>query len=506
MAGMARDDHSSGPAELRGHGTSGTAAPVVRAAVLPPDRRNYLYDATQPDPARIYAGAGSVAQTLRQLEPVAELLVDDAWKVDALPGSMPAGYTFLAQLVAHDVAAHTFGPDETFRPDAARGHGLTLDSIFGPLSGERPKPRLYRFRPSASDPGRPVAADLVWTGNAIDVHDARNGDTPFLSQLSALFVRYFELAESALADDLPAEQARLLARCLTAEAYLDIVEHDLLPRLLHPSVLEIVRVNGWHPVDTAAEREGFAVPVEFTNAAFRFGHAMVRSTYRLNDRSPMMPLGDLIGPVPPGLESIRAGNSNFWRVDWRLFFGPGAEVQMSRRIGPDLPPDLERVGKNRAIPGGRKSDLAMRDLASSATGRLQRVSALADLLAPHLAARAGCADWALWSQVGRRALMADWLAAQPGQEPDHLQLDPPLFLYLLVESGAKGADLGFGGGHTLGALGSVLVAEVLVPRLRMARAFIAAQPGIDTARAIFPPPAGGSPGMWRLIEFLTGLE
>ncbi len=503
---MARDDHPTDPTERRGHARAETAARAVRAAALPPDRRNYLCEAAQADPSRIYAGAGSVTQTLRHLEPVAELLVDDAWKVDALPGSMPAGYTFLAQLVAHDVAAHTLGPDETFRPDAARSHGLTLDSIFGPLSGDRARPRLYRFRASASDPGRPVAADLVWTGNAIDVHDARNGDTPFLSQLSALFVRYFDLAETALAAEFPSQDVRLLARCLTAEAYLDIIEYDLLPRLLHPAVQTIVRTNGWHPVDTVAEREGFAIPVEFTNAAFRFGHAMVRSTYLLNDRSPTMSLGDLIGPVPPELAGIRAGNSNFWRVDWRLFFGPGAHVQMSRRIGPDIPPDLERVGKNRAIPGGRKSDLAMRDLASSATGRLQSVSALADLLAPHLASHAACAGWTLWSQAGRRALMADWLAVQPGQRPDHLQLDPPLYLFLLVESGATGADFGFGEGRTLGALGSILVAEVLVPRLRRARSFIAAQPNIGRARSIFPPPGGRAPGMWPLIEFLTALE
>ncbi|MCF1710612.1 hypothetical protein L0V05_17530 [Tabrizicola sp. J26] len=503
---MARDDQSTDPLEPRGHARAVLEARAIRAATLPPDRRNYLCDAAQPDPSRLYAGAGSVAETLRHLEPVAEHLVDDAWKVDALPGSMPAGYTFLAQLVAHDVAAHTFGPDETYRPDDARGHGLTLDSIFGPLSSARAMPKLYRFRLSASDPGRPVAVDLTWTGNTVDAHDARNGDTPFLSQLSALFVRYFDLAASALSEEFPEQRARLLARCLTAEVYLDIIEHDLLARLLHPAVLAMVRANGWRLVDLAAEREGFAIPVEFTNAAFRFGHAMVRSTYWLNDRSPVMPLGDLIGPVPPGLEGIRAGNSNFWRVDWRLFFGDGPQLQMARRIGPDLPPDLERVGKNRAIPGGRKSDLALRDLASSATGRLQSVAALAELLAPHLANRAGCAGWVLWSQAGRRAVMADWLSAQPGQAPDHLKLDPPLSLYLMVESGANGVDQGLGGGRTLGALGSTLVAEVLMPRLRMARNFIAAQPELNRARSIFPPPAGRAPEMWTLIEFLTGLE
>src|ERR1019366_10706166 len=66
----------------------------------------------------------------------------------------------------------------------------------------------------------------------------------------------------------------------------------------------------YHPKDEAF------MPLEFSAAAYRFGHSMIRPGYRLSET---------IGPLPlfaldpnPDLRGFRAFPSN-WAMDWNLF-------------------------------------------------------------------------------------------------------------------------------------------------------------------------------------------
>ncbi|PZR00351.1 MAG: hypothetical protein DI533_07180 [Cereibacter sphaeroides] len=465
----------------------------------------------QDDVKKLYSGSGNLAQTIDQMGPVAARLVAGSHLRDRLPGGIAAGYTFLAQLLAHEVSAVTPEVSVDLRltaPVQDRARGLMLDSIFGPISETASEPAFFTFRASASDPGRPVSVDVPWDDNDLAVvHDTRNADTPILSQLSALFIAYCVRARRILRASYTEAEAAVLSRLLTAEVFHAILRGDLLPHILHPDVWALYGGADWQVIDAEGRRPGALIPVEFSNAAFRFGHAMVRSNYTLNDRSPSLSLGELTRGIR-GLNARRAANSNFWRVDWRLFFGTGSKVQLGRRIGPGVPPDLEKVtvflkSSGQFPVAAGKNDIALRDLLRGAGAGLQRVSACADAMVPFLRAQPELARWALWDKAARGTMMRDWLSAEPDLLPDHLIGDPPPYLYILIESGAKGSAGGCGEGRTLGALGSVLAAEVVLPPLRQAEIAVATQPGIAEARRMVLGRRQLPRTMTKFIQFLT---
>src|SRR5256714_5659635 len=74
---------------------------------------------------------------------------------------------------------------------------------------------------------------------------------------------------------------------------------------------------------------GAYVPVEFSMAAFRFGHSMVRRSYAITQaktasfdqmRNEFTFRNPLVAGVPPG-----------WEVDWQRFFWTGAPPEAANR-------------------------------------------------------------------------------------------------------------------------------------------------------------------------------
>jgi hypothetical protein len=100
------------------------------------------------------------------------------------------------------------------------------------------------------------------------------------------------------------------------------------------------------------------IPLEFVNAAYRYGHAQIRHRYQLNAHSDLYPLfPDLLGFRPVPREHV---------VDWRMFFDTAgaAEAQRSKKIDGRLVRSLLQLPL--AITGdceiGDHHSLAVRDL------------------------------------------------------------------------------------------------------------------------------------------------
>jgi hypothetical protein len=210
---------------------------------------------------------------------------------DEEESGVPALYTYLAQFIDHDL---TFGPEGSFQkqrdPDALvdfRTPAFDLDCVYGRGPGDQP----YMYRGDSfllgnaiGGGGDPNAVDLPRNNAAPAralIGDPRNDENVIVSQLHGLFLRFHNrlLADHA---GMTFEQAqRLLQR-----HYQYVILHDFLPRTVDAGVLDALKTHGHfdqHKLHFYHPRRAPFMPVEFSTAAYRFGHSMIRPGYRLND-------------------------------------------------------------------------------------------------------------------------------------------------------------------------------------------------------------------------------
>ncbi|MFC5210475.1 peroxidase family protein [Pseudonocardia sulfidoxydans] len=229
------------------------------------------------------------------------------------------------------------------------------------------------------------------------------------------------------------------ARVTLTWHYQWIVVHDFLPRLVGDELVRRVLAEGgrWY----APQPLQAFIPLEFADAAFRYGHAQIRHSYQLTEGGPTYPLfPDLVGFGPrPDDERIDLG---------LLFDLPGRALaqrskQVDGRLAPsllELPPQLTGANENAAF-----RSLAVRDLLRGASTELPSGEAVADLL--------GAAP------LTKVELGHDWPRGTP------------LWFYILKEAQART------GGDGLGPVGGRIVTEVLIGLLRAdPTSFLSLQP------------------------------
>ena len=368
----------------------------------------------------------------------------------------PAAYTYLGQFIDHDI---TFDPTSKLQRDndpAAlvnfRTPRFDLDSLYG--SGPADQPYLYDWNAdphpgvkllvgrNGGDPSL-AAVDLPRNqdGRAL-IGDARNDENVIVAQVHLLLLRF----HNKVVDWLSARDARPdpwdmfeLAQRLVRWHYQWIVVHDFLERVVGAGLARAVlepAAQGRPPrvrrrfYETGAEP---AMPVEFSAAAYRFGHSMVRADYPLHPGAASVPVftrADTVRhmggfrPLPRDLS-----------LDWPRFLSREIpSMRIDRSLAPALlrlPPDdaslprlnLER-GRALGLPSG--GDVA----------RAMGVTPLAreDLL--------------LDDEVGKTF---------PDAVRDALWRATPLWYYVLCEARSPAGD----GGKHLGPVGGRIVAEVL---------------------------------------------
>ncbi|MCZ0735968.1 peroxidase family protein [Phreatobacter sp. AB_2022a] len=455
----------------------------------------------------------------------------------------PAGYTYLGQFIAHDISfaaerfPHQGGGASAESLDNLRSASLRLETIYGggpkyfplayacpvgaggadPWRTERTHLRLGLTRSS----GGPQAPDLPRLAcpvlNGLDgapaeaergatdvlVPDGRNDDHALISQLTTLFMRsHNRIADAVLQSashageamtELDYHQVFERARAANVHIYRTIVWNDYLRRMLDPDVFaryapDAGRTDGAIRLVTAAPV--LRMPVEFSHAAFRFGHAMVRPSYRLGLLRPFE-LDDILRHSSSNEPDLMPFDES-WLIDWNRFFGgqPGdspAEFMFSRPLGPTITPmgpDTTFVaagpdGLDRALPiavtksgqTGPATGMATRDLARAYSVPMASVAAILAVMKRDEALRRIIERHRLLAsaehraQAVRRWLDAAGMAGQPKDvafseaQADFLTRNPPLFFFVLFEAEQ------IGGGLRLGPLGSFIVAETLFARL-----------------------------------------
>lgn len=515
------------PSQTAGVAAAGTDRHGFRHFLRPPSAAE-RFKIRGKDPA---ADEAATRGLLRRL---ARCLPDDLdWPAQprdagALPWEnpgIPAGYTYLAQLVGHDLvltSTHAPGPGKAGEGlRNLRSFGLDLDTLYGGGPAVCPhayavtdfddtyrtKLRLGRMRladeqASAADlPLRDIARARLCGGNDFPrrgrtdalLADPRNDDNANLSQLTCVFIHLHNAIVDQLAADeiatihtkLESLEARFtIARQVVRTLYRQIVRKDLLPRLLHPKIVAFYDVASPRFIDTGGEQ----VPLEFAHAGYRFGHAMVRPNYRMNAAAPDTQPVDAVLLTTSARQPWNTPLTEHWIAQWSCFFELDADVRpsLSRRIGPSLAGKLEPTHRPQGAAEDEIYSLAHRDLLRGASAGLWSVRSLvteirqrrpelieaSDLLVNFGATRARVESWL--RLYGSRVL-------EPG---DYAALaeDPPLFFFLLFE-----AAYGDTRGCRLGVLGSIIVAETLYRALAMHSGDDAVAQVIDRLFAGKPP-------------------
>ncbi len=127
---------------------------------------------------------------------------------------------------------------------------------------------------------------------------------------------------------------------------------------------------------------GAQMPVEFSVAAYRFGHSMIRPIYRLNAHIPRFPIFSLKGESLVGFRDF----PHNWAIDWRLFFNlePAPNPNLgSTRIQPAYKIDSSLVNPLGDLPpsvASNPSSLPARNLLRGASMGLPSGQAVAEAM------------------------------------------------------------------------------------------------------------------------------
>jgi hypothetical protein len=344
-------------------------------------------------------------------------------------GSEAAGWPFFGQFVAHDITADRSAIGVVTDPERlrnARSPQLNLECLYG--DGPVGHPFLFR----RDDPAKLLTGiggcDVQRNaeGTAV-IGDPRNDSHVLMSQMHLAFVR----AHNAFVDRARASGAPEPAAFETAARelrwhYQAAVLREFLPRLVGADVTSLL-LDGdrrfYRPVD------GAYMPLEFADAAYRYGHGQIRHRYHLNGDSEPVPLFPaLIGfrPVPPQ-----------HRVDWSLLFDAEGRPPAERA----KKMDGRMVGSLIALPVTLTGENEIEELQSLAFRDLIR--------GQHVGLPSG---EAVAKRIGVPALTPDEVGARAAGWRD----ETPLWYYILRE-----ADV-CGGGNRLGPVGARIVGEVLI--------------------------------------------
>jgi hypothetical protein len=210
---------------------------------------------------------------------------------DPEESGIPALYTYFAQFIDHDI---TFDPASSLQaqddPDALtdfRTPAFDLDNIYG--RGPDDQPYMYDKDGKTFLLGDPLtgskfhATDLPRNSDNPPralIGDPRNDENTIVSQLQGLFHRF----HNRMVSDNPTFSFEHIQR-LVRFHYQYVLLHDFLPRIIHSDVLDALKTNGQYDGKKLKffhwKNDAF-MPVEFSVAAYRVGHSMVRPGYRLN--------------------------------------------------------------------------------------------------------------------------------------------------------------------------------------------------------------------------------
>jgi LysM repeat protein len=390
--------------------------------------------------------------------------------------TLPAGFTYLGQFLDHDVTFdQTAGlPEGVLTPEEienGRTPSLDLDCLYG-LGPAREKKPLYeadklRMRigrcsgvgqPGLEPESQPLLNDLPRghsPANRLEatIGDPRNDENLAVAQTHLAFLKFHNVVVARFAETgMRGYELFEAARRTVVLHYQWIVLHDFLARVVEPAILAQVIRDGGRFFTPPTDKQP-AMPIEFSVAAYRFGHSMIRDGYSWNRIFERAGLNLLF--LFSGVNGNLAGQPTLpanWPIDWRRFYdfsgAPGVEparlnlarsIDTALAIGLKTIPEFENEGARRP--------LAVRNLLRGHVVGLPSGQAVAEALSVPALTPAQLRSGALAQVVQKTGF----------------DKETPLWYYILKE-----AEL-FHNGQRLGPVGSTLLAETFVALIKCSR-------------------------------------
>lgn len=459
---------------------------------------------------------GDPAQVTAALETLGVALAETPAPNGNPPGqvgnsTIPPVYTYWGQFIDHDITANTdrqnsvtdltIQPVQPVPPEQVREKlrnlrqpALNLDSVYADGPGmdgglgaglyDGPALRVGEVA-QVNDDGSPIRGDHVTpagderhdlprNGTAAVLGDARNDENLIIAQFHVAFLRFHNAVldwvraqppgDGYQPDDDMALFAR--ARDLVRWHYQWLVVHDFLKTVTLPGTADKVLLGGNR---LFAPRDGDVyMPLEFSVAAYRFGHSMVRAAYDYNRNFgrpgvviPSAPFGLIFNFTGSGRPQPFAGATTVlpfnWVIEWDRFTDKGDSQpdHFARKIDTQLAPPLFDM-INQITPAEQALPAPVQDILKRlAVRNLLRGYQLALPTGQAVAAALGVAPL-----TEAELLQGNSAGVNGALTGGGFIQDTPLWYYLLKEAEVRA------NGHSLGEAGSRIVAETLIGQLR----------------------------------------
>jgi hypothetical protein len=294
-------------------------------------------------------------------------------------GKIPAGFAYLGQFVDHDLTfdQSTVMLGENLSPSAlleARSPALDLGSLYGAGPDEPGSARFYEddglhLKVGKTDAGGGIpelhGRDLPRGEGSSEAHkrtavipDPRNDDNLAVAQTHLAFIHFHNRVIDTLPRSVPSAQRFSVARGIVVKHYQWMLYTDFLSRICSPVVVEDVFRNGRKAFEVSASPMSVStLPIEFSVAAFRFGHSMIQDAYSWNEAFPQgQATLDLLFALSGESGDFFGGTrlpSN-WIPDWRRLYDfgetgrtdlvlPSDQLNRAARIDTKLTPVLRNL-------------------------------------------------------------------------------------------------------------------------------------------------------------------
>jgi Animal haem peroxidase len=374
---------------------------------------------------------------------------------------VPAGFTYLGQFIDHDLTfdrtavelGDRVGPTELLQ---ARSPSLDLDSLYGAGPQDPESEKFYeadrihlRMGKTRADAGIPAkdgfdlprgeGSSAAAKRQAI-IPDPRNDENLAVAQTHLAFIRFHNRVVDTLPASVPASQRFARARRIVTKHYQWMIRTDYLPRICAAGVVSNVFGSGRKAFEVGVPPTDMpTMPLEFSVAAFRLGHSMIREAYNWNKI-----FDDGAGTLDllfffSGLSGDLGGGQRLpssWIADFRRLYDfgeagrdnltvPEGKFNRAMRIDSRLATGL----RNLPLPGNEERNLAVRNLLRARMVTL----ATGQQMATFLRSKGVTLTRLTQAQLrnGANGVELDELS---GPQRDALLRDTPLWFYMLREA------------------------------------------------------------------------